>query len=229
MARLSEHLDYATVLKLSTVNHPIYQDVGFVSWIVSALFCNDVSDCTIVLFPHLTTFINLAKSSKVGCGVLKVCDILILFQFSPGGIASYFFPSFCFFFMFSFKESEFVVNSWGHVSYLDLIVECLLASEETPLENRERCWPKASPINGHACPSGLDSTIRLSTEMLLNADKRRHQGDFLPLDVTKTRKEASCLFLALRNVSSRMGKIWRNFSAAKFHSRDYFFESTLAT
>lgn len=69
-----------------------------------------------------------------------------------------------------------------------------------------------------------------SIEMLLKTDKRECQGGFfLPSDVTKTRKEASCLFLALRNVSSRMGKIWRNFSAAKFHSRDYFFESTLAT
>lgn len=136
---------------------------------------------------------------------------------------------FLFFHVFFFKESEFVVNPWGHVSHLDLTVECPLASGETPLENRERYWPKANPINGPACPSGLDSTIRPSTEMLLNADKREHQGDFLPLDVTKTRKEASCPFLALRNVSSRMGKIWRNFSAAKFHSRDYFFESTLAT
>lgn len=139
-----------------------------------------------------------------------------------------FFPS-SWFFLFSFKESEFVVNPWGHVSYLDLTVECPLASGEIPLENRERCWPSANPRNGHACPSGLDRTIRPSTEMLLNTDKREHHGDSLPLDMTKTRKEPSCLFLALRNVSSRMGKIWRNFSAAKFHSRDYFFEPTLAT
>lgn len=194
---------------------------------VSALFYNDVSDCMTVLFPHMTTFINLAVSSKVGCGVLRVCDILILLQFLAGSVASYF--SSFWFFIFSFKESEFVVNPWGHVSYLDLSVECPLASGEIPLENRERCWPKANPRNGHACPSGLDSTIRPSTEMLLNTDKREHQGDFLPLDMTKTRKEPSCLFLALRNVSSRMGKIWRNFSAAKFHSRDYFFEPTLAT
>ena len=49
---------------------------------------------------------------------------------------------------------------------------------------------------GLACPSGLKASSEAVIETLVKTDGREPERDSLPLDVTKTRTDPNCLFLA---------------------------------
>lgn len=72
MSALKIYLCYAMILKLTTVNHPIYLAIKPVQILFpggfSVLFHNDIFGCMGVLFPHVTTFINLSTSLKIEWG-----------------------------------------------------------------------------------------------------------------------------------------------------------------